>query len=607
MAQSKNAIVKEALLLKEEGNKLAEEKKFSEAAEKYQAAIKISPIFAIAWYNLGLMQSNLGDLEKAFYSFNQAVQIDPQYQKALFNLDETKKKLRIKDQEAAKFFFLEVDLQLTSEGKVKILGFHHGMRKTFDSYQEIYKKPIQGVLHEEAKLLGLPLFLNCELGEIKQNDESFLKARSQLKKSEKFDSRSITTYSAIYGGNSLRSVEDHFLCLNDQGMLQLAMEDKYAMNSLFAGELAQYRPATKFYAREFHSNLAMQIRKNFPNCQYYLLKVPSISISNCSAIVVDDLNLEKMLFLLLTKDQVEDKKAVNKVSEKFFTKKYFPNTTSSSSSQADPLETAAVKKWRNLSSSYFLVEEFVFSRKHQVDKKSFYGTVCSPILLIKDQGKITCKLLGSYWKLTDKEISNGSLQETMITTSDPCWKGFVAVTKEEEVLLDSELKKIMPQIFKRALDFDLEKKVAELQQDKNDWASVKYGGYLLTRMSSCYNHMGRHYLALVFIEQVIRCSSFNFRGYHEKGLIYHALGEYQKAIAALSEALRVGDKAVSRWRRARSYEAIEDFTQAKTDFEGAFLKEPGNESIKKDFFRFVALHPQLFEKSTVAVKRDLLL
>ncbi|BAY27419.1 TPR repeat-containing protein [Calothrix sp. NIES-2100] len=63
-----------------------EDKKFEEAALKYQAAIRLDPNSVLAHNNLGFVLDSLGRLEAAIASFQTALRLDPNYAPAHYNL-----------------------------------------------------------------------------------------------------------------------------------------------------------------------------------------------------------------------------------------------------------------------------------------------------------------------------------------------------------------------------------------------------------------------------------------------------------------------------------------------------------------------------------------
>ena len=70
----------------DQGNKLRDRKKYSEAVVLFEKAIKINPNYFEAYNNLGTVLIILGKREKAIKNFIKAIEISPKYTRAHFNL-----------------------------------------------------------------------------------------------------------------------------------------------------------------------------------------------------------------------------------------------------------------------------------------------------------------------------------------------------------------------------------------------------------------------------------------------------------------------------------------------------------------------------------------
>ena len=76
---------KKAQQLKEQGNKLFGRQQYRQAIESYQAAIKIDLELKAAWFNMGLAWQKINESAEALAAFTKAVEIDPNYIKALWH------------------------------------------------------------------------------------------------------------------------------------------------------------------------------------------------------------------------------------------------------------------------------------------------------------------------------------------------------------------------------------------------------------------------------------------------------------------------------------------------------------------------------------------
>jgi tetratricopeptide (TPR) repeat protein len=68
------------------GNALAGLKRYNEAAEAYNKAIRINPKNPLGIYSLGVMEEDQGNFKKALEFYRQSIQIDPKFENGYFNL-----------------------------------------------------------------------------------------------------------------------------------------------------------------------------------------------------------------------------------------------------------------------------------------------------------------------------------------------------------------------------------------------------------------------------------------------------------------------------------------------------------------------------------------
>jgi Flp pilus assembly protein TadD len=69
---------KDALKAYEKGRELVKKEKSEEAEKNFQKAVDLYPQYAVAWYQLGLLQAR-GQIEQAQVSFNKAIEADPKF------------------------------------------------------------------------------------------------------------------------------------------------------------------------------------------------------------------------------------------------------------------------------------------------------------------------------------------------------------------------------------------------------------------------------------------------------------------------------------------------------------------------------------------------
>lgn len=79
------ACLSEAQQRSHAGVELAEEGRREEAIAEYDAAIRLNPQIADAYYNRGVAYANLGEHQQAIEDYNEALRLDPQDAQAYAN------------------------------------------------------------------------------------------------------------------------------------------------------------------------------------------------------------------------------------------------------------------------------------------------------------------------------------------------------------------------------------------------------------------------------------------------------------------------------------------------------------------------------------------
>ena len=79
-------LVRDPLFLANYGMLQARAGRHAKAVESYQEAVNLQPTFAEAWFNLGVALAEQGDRIRAATAYQKAIAIRPHYTKALFNL-----------------------------------------------------------------------------------------------------------------------------------------------------------------------------------------------------------------------------------------------------------------------------------------------------------------------------------------------------------------------------------------------------------------------------------------------------------------------------------------------------------------------------------------
>jgi tetratricopeptide (TPR) repeat protein len=67
------------------GNTMAVKNDFNNAYRAYQNALKLNPNYALAYFNLGLLNSQTGNFDEALKLFDKTIKIDPLFAEAYRN------------------------------------------------------------------------------------------------------------------------------------------------------------------------------------------------------------------------------------------------------------------------------------------------------------------------------------------------------------------------------------------------------------------------------------------------------------------------------------------------------------------------------------------
>lgn len=85
--QNKNSMSKNPVALKhyDTGNQYLSQGDYKKSINEYKKAIKVDPVFAFAWDNLGLSYRKDGNYKKAIESYDKSLQLDPKGKMPLLN------------------------------------------------------------------------------------------------------------------------------------------------------------------------------------------------------------------------------------------------------------------------------------------------------------------------------------------------------------------------------------------------------------------------------------------------------------------------------------------------------------------------------------------
>jgi tetratricopeptide (TPR) repeat protein len=102
----------------------------------------------------------------------------------------------------------------------------------------------------------------------------------------------------------------------------------------------------------------------------------------------------------------------------------------------------------------------------------------------------------------------------------------------------------------------------------------------LNKSGMAYNEKGDYDRAIADLTQAIRLDPNNVYAYYMRGSAYHEKKDYDRAIADFTQAIRLENCTGYYRRRGIAYMEKGDFTQARRDFETAVQLDPANQNAK---------------------------
>lgn len=414
--------------LKTQGNMLYAKKQYQEAHDHYVQAISIHENFKEAWFNRGMCCIQLKQTSEAIASFRRALEIDPTYEKARYQLNVS--------QLSAHILFGIVDLKFTSNHEVKLLEFGIGLLSDFSGYDRLYpEKPmLEGEFIPALEKIK-PSF--TVFNEDPQRTKKALDGFSKWHHSSEaaLPSRKLSDYKGIFfeivEHKMPQTPNKDILVLDNSAAWRMVAHDKYVMYRIIdmVQPYPKYRPQCKAYPLRYENDLANRIKASIP-ANIYVLKAPDLSRGE-GVIIVQAEDLDRVLQVLL---RDKDKNGA----------------------------------WRSTKSKVFLVEEYCQSKEFRLQDKIYDPTMRVAFLITVDEGRPSFKALGCYWKLPKTPLSEGSLSERTISHITPAGLGSAKVSLDDQKEVYKQLSHFLPQLFLRILIADIPKMIEDLKTSPDD-------------------------------------------------------------------------------------------------------------------------------------------
>lgn len=561
---------------KEKGNRFVKEKKYEKALPCYEEAIRYDPQFKEAWFNKGLAHQNLNQLPEALSAFSEAVRIDPAYQKAIDNCRSVQAQLWIAEghhyQEAYKLlkqcprtarveqamiqaanhfkagiFFGRVDLKLTDQNQIKILALGHGMRSR--SHETTIDE-----LNHALSSLKLPFFVVDRPGVVlvnKFNEEKEFINKHHIQNRSDIDFSEIKNYSGIYCSQEYGfHLYDNILTFNENLPALLIPEDKIVTHQFFE-TVSEYRPHAKILPRQYSANLARTIQQEMKS-EFYVLKIAESKRSD-GVWLAHKTELNEVLAFLLE----QDPKKSALLFFAYLKRKEIPQENAF-------FNLSLLTNWHSSLDPQCLIEAYVPSKKIIHKQKYFDPTLRVSFLIIRDNNRLTFKPVGAYWQLPKEALGHPDFRLSRITALNLSQEDCLPVDESDLTTVYQQLSACLPQVFQDLFTFDVEAHRQKLVKSRS--STEKRSGYSLTmRVANALGQKGYVAAALDILASIENEYSNAHKICHERGLIYHRNGFYQKALEQYSLALAHESVFSTYYRRGLTYYALGQLDLAASD------------------------------------------
>ena len=570
-----------AIKKKEEGNKYTTQKNYSKAIQCYNDAIHYNSQMKEAWFNKGLAHIFLNQYNEALMAFNEAIRIDPNYQKAIDNRNFVQAKIFImesKYQEAykllkqcpktarvelatiqsanqckAEIFFGRVDLKFTDSEEIKILRFGNGMQSGFSGLEQIYDKSIVDLLKENLLSFGLPFLMVDHPGTLPLN--KFSKAlefieKNNINEQTAIDFSTISNYAGIYCGLHFEpKLYQNILKIGDNISTAIIADDTLLTHQMFVeSDLQQYRPLTKVLPRKYSSLLSKQIHKEM-HSNIYMIRVPDLQ-KDLGTWFATEHDLDEILKFLL---EPNDDKAMEL---------FFVHISKFNGLNEDLINLFIT--WRSSNSTSFMVDAYTPSKLVVNDKKTYDATMRVAFLIIRDNYSLTFKPIGACWQLPKATSSHSDIRLRSNAIISAQEQSYLPVAESDLSTVYQQLSIVLPKVFQRMFTFDFEAYRQQLIASAID-NERSYGYYVTTRIINELGNHGYVAAALELLTSIEHQYSMPYKIYHERGMVYYNNNFYDKAVEQFSEALKRFSNIPTYYRRGLSYYALGMIDKALAD------------------------------------------
>lgn len=564
-----------AQTLKEQGNTAFKQQDYQSASMSYQQAVADSPNFVDAWSNLGLCYKKLNNMPLAIDAFFKTIELQPSHKKALYNLisiirennlfarpDIALRMFNISRKYQAKVCFLSADLKLTKDNRLVILeitrGFQSGYRGTVLRGLDINTLMQNKARENNFPELRLSPSAVQSLQAINLGFQQTLQAEIQQHR-EAGDITDFASYKFCCGGSDMVPIPLGIDILGmDDPNIALACEDKYLLHQLCVkSQQLECRPRTLCIERNkgYRASLLAEIKAAVGDCPRYVIKAPQMEESK-GVIIVESAELAAVLpKLFKSHEETLIRYTREKVSDPSF---LFSMLQGNMPPEIHMLCDA---------SGYFLVEEYVPNKPIFQAGKIYDPTLRVFFYAIRNKGAYAYIPIDSYWRLPTHDIAKKDVDKRSRIipeySMDP--KIIVAVSPEDQTVIDAKLTTVIPAIFASAMETDY---IADFQREaRPELMHYRYLYYANQLIGHGYYNMAEYCFQSALALNIV---AEKYRVFHERGIMLTNQERYQDAIACFNTVLSLKpDFEPANFRRGVVYHHLGKYGERDQDFKFA--------------------------------------
>ncbi len=461
------------------------------------------------------------------------------------------------------FFFGNVDLKLTADGRIQILEFGPGINSGFEGLRIATGQNITDVLQRKWSALALPaLILNSPPGSGLADHEHINGILPTISPpSTPFLPENLSSYGAVYGGGETRPLPQEWVLPLEDPTLHLVFDDKSTTHAAFvATGLQAHRPSTLLFERRWSATLVADIRRRLP-ARRYVLKAPDME-GGAGVVVVEDGDLGDVLRCLLPDEPPRIGSASVMAAVQTASR---AQALAGSQSARRAYFSEVLQRAMSWSSSaqnpfQFMVEAYVPSKPVAHEGQVYDATMRVAFLWIRDNRRVSCEPFACYWKLPPKPTGGaGTLRDQTVSSYSLTRQAAVSVTQEDEDCVYRQLRAVLPPLVDHVTGQDIWADISAQPPDRQTSRWLHFGNSLA--------HHSHPPLAQDCLDRARALAPEYYKVDHEQGMLEHIQGHYAEAIASFTRGLeRYPGNQAAYYRLGRAWLALGNREKAEEYF-----------------------------------------